>query len=370
MRKMKILSCLMLLAVVSTFTVGCKSYEEAEYVEAKANETVFVAKLDGEKQAVKFDSAESLQKLQVAAKRVPIPHVFQQTGRMGSSGYWKPSVAIYIVNRSPVTREWLAEAGKGTSNKDEGIWAESKDSVGFSTGVTISAMIEEQDAALFLYRYPTGASKTNKVEGGLLRVDKNVSALSPVMDNEIRSKIQAVFSDFAAMFDMSDLRDQKVQIVEKLRTEIVPFFKTRGITITNIGLTGGFTYENKKIQDAIDNVFVAQREKEVNKAKLDAQLDANKRVEMEALAVAEALRTKAQAEADAILMSKKAEADGQTLLLAVAKEAGQNEAFLKLRQLDVEMLKAKNWNGVMPTMLIGSGGEMPTMLMPLPQATK
>jgi len=361
MRKMKILSCLMLLAVVSMCAVGCKSYEESEYVEAKANETVFVAKLDGEKQAVKFDSAESLQKLQVAAKRVPIPHVFQQNGRMGSSGYWKPAVAIYIVNRSPVTREWLAEAGKGTSNKDEGIWAESKDSVGFSTGVTISAMIEEQDAALFLYRYPTGASKTNKVEGGLLRVDKNVSALSPVMDNEIRSKIQAVFSDFAAMFDMSDLRDQKVQIVEKLRAEIIPFFKTRGITITNIGLTGGFTYENKKIQDAIDNVFVAQREKEVNK-----------RVEMEALAVAEALRTKAQAEADAILMSKKAEADGQSLLLAVAKEAGQNEAFLKLRQLDVEMVKAENWNGVMPTMLISGGGtdSMPTMLMPLPQATK
>jgi len=373
MQKMKVLGCLMLLAVIAVGTSGCRrAYEKAEYVEAKANETVFVVKLDGKEASVKFDSAEALEKLQVAAKRIPIPHVFQQEGRWGHTGHWKPGVAIYVVDRSPVTREWLAETSKGTSSKDEGIWAESKDSVGFSTGVTISSMIEGDDSALFLHRYPTGTSgKAKTIEDGMLRVTKNITALAPVMDNEVHSKVQSVFSDFAAKFDMSDLRDQKVQIVEKLREEIIPFFKGRGITITNIGLTGGFTYENKKIQEAIDGVFVAQREKEVNKAKLDAQSDANKRIELEALAKAEAKRTLARADADAILMSKEAEASGQRKLLEVAKEAGTNPAFIELRRLDVEMLKAQNWNGVMPTMLIGSGsGNMPTMLMPLPEVKK
>ena len=215
MRKMTMFFGLMLL--VAMFNTGCRRYyEEAEYVEAKANETVFVVKLDGENQSVKFDSAEALKELQVSAKRVPVPHVFQQNGRWGHEGYWKPAVAIYVVDRSPVTREWLAEAGKGTANKDEGIWAESKDSVGFSTGVTISAMIEEEFSALFLYRYPTGGSMNSKIEAGTLRVTKNTTSLAPVMDNEVRSKVQSVFSDFAATFDMSDLRDQKVQIVQKL----------------------------------------------------------------------------------------------------------------------------------------------------------
>lgn len=88
MRKlMKSFICLMLLASIAVFTTGCrKPYDEAEYVEGKANETMFVVKLDGEQQSVKFDSAESLKKLQVAAKRIQVPHIFQQTGRWDHEG--------------------------------------------------------------------------------------------------------------------------------------------------------------------------------------------------------------------------------------------------------------------------------------------
>jgi len=318
-----------------------RPFEKPEFVEIKANETAFVAKLDGKPGSVRFDSAEALQKMQVSTKRIPIAHVFESTGRWPGTGHWKPGVAVYVVDRSPVTREWSVETNKGTANKDEGIWVESKDSVGFSTGITISAMIEERNAALFLYRYPAGEVSDTEIKRGMRPVSRYTTKLDSIMDNEIRSQVQAIFSDFAARYDMSDLRERKVEIAEELRKMVIPYFADRGIKITNIGLMGGFLYENPKIQDSIDKVFVAQREKEVNKARLEAQTDANKRIELEAKAVAEALRTKAQAEADAILMAKGAEAEGQRKLLAVAKEAGTNPAFIRLRQMDVDMLRAQ-----------------------------
>ena len=52
-----------------------------------------------------------------------------------------------------------------------------------------------------------------------------------------------------------------------------PEEKERGITITTIGQFGGMTYENTKIQDAIDQVFISQQEKERAAAALATAAD-------------------------------------------------------------------------------------------------
>lgn len=334
-----------LLVAVAFFSTGCwKKYDKPQYEEAGASQTAFVIPLEGDMgKQMKFDSESAVKQFQVAEKRIQITHRWNQTGRMKKTGEWIPNVRLILVDRKPETREWTAEKDTGTVNKDQGIWAESLDSVGFSTGFSITAMIEEKDAALFLYRY-------------------SGKPLKEIMDEEVRARVQAVFADSAAKYDMSELRSKKIEICQVIREDVIPFFKLRGITITTIGMFGGFTYENSEIQKAIDGVFIAQREKEVTLAMFQAQNDKNNKILAEADAFAEAERRKA-----------KGVADGKAELLKVAEKAAQSPAFLQLEMLKVEIARIEKWNGQYPMYYLGMGadgkGVAPTMMMNLPSAT-
>ncbi|MFT2536588.1 hypothetical protein ACMWQD_29850, partial [Escherichia coli] len=66
------------------------------------------------------------------------------------------------------------------------------------------------------------------------------------------------------------------------------FFKSRGITITNIGITGGFVYKDKSIIDTMVKVFNAEQEKSIAIAKTNAQEEQNKAVILEAQGKADA----------------------------------------------------------------------------------
>lgn len=316
--------------------VGCGPYQEPVHEELGTSETGFLVKLEGATEQGKFDSEAYLEELKVAAKRIEIPTTKRDTGRWWMDYKWVPTHRLIKVDRSPVTRTWTSDTDSGTSSKDEAIWVESKDSVGFSTGITLTAMIKEPDAAKFLYFYPSGS-------------------LAIVMDNEIRARVQKVFSEQAASFDMSDLRAQKTVIVKAIETDVTQFFADRGITITTVGMTGGFAYENELIQKKIDEVFIAQREKEVAKAMLDAQADKNAKIELEAKALANAAEEKARGEAD-----------GQKLILAVAKEAAQDPVFLQLKQLEVESQRIEKWDGSYPQFMMSGAGGTPNFFMPLP----
>ena len=307
------------------FSVGCW-YDVPEFQEIGPSESAFLIPLTGDvKDQTKFESEESLKKMLVSAKRVQIPHIKQETGRGPLSFKYVAGAMLIKVDRQPITREWVADVRKGTGSQDQGIWAESRDSVGFSTGFVISAMIEEKDAALFLFRYRNGS-------------------LTQVMDTEIRCRVQAVFSDVAALYDMSDLRSKKAEIITAVREDVMPFFKGRGITITTIGMTGGFAYENKEIQAGIDKVFLAQREKEITAAQLAAQADKNAKIAKETEAIA-----------NQELQIAKAKAEAQEMMLAVAEKAAKSPVFMQLRELEVKTKMIEKWNGEFPRFMMGGG---------------
>lgn len=337
MKRRRILWAVMAVCAVS----GCncrRPYDVPEYIEIGAHETGFLVPLEGDtaKQA-KFDSAAAVSELRVAAKRVQVTHRWNQEGRWKNTGKWISTVRLIKVNRAPVTRQWTAETKTGTTAKDEGIWAESKDSVGFSTGFSVTAMVTEEDAALFLYRYQS-------------------CPLSKVMDSEVRARIQAVFAECAAEYNLSELRERKVEIIAAIRGDLIPFFAERGISLTTIAMFGGLAYENPAIQKSIDAVFISQREKEVSKAMLEAQMDKNRRIEMEALALANKEREIARGVAD-----------GKRAILAVAKEAADDPVFLKLRQFEVQEAHIAKWNGSYPGYLFTTnGGGGPGLLLNMP----
>lgn len=341
------LSLLFAITITSFFT-ACKEYDKPEYEEIKSHETAYVVPLeDVAAKGVKFDSAEYLETKKVAAKRIQIPHRWNQTGRAWYDGEWIDSVRVIKVDRAPVTRQWEPDQKSKLA-----IWVESSDSIGFSTGFSVTALIDEQDTSTFLYSY-------------------SARSLPDVVDTEIRARVQSIAAELAASYKMDVLRDRKNELIEKIRADIIPFFKAKGITITTIGQFGGFAYENPEIQQAIDKTFIAQQVKVTNAAMLEAQTDANKRIELEATAMAEAARSKAKGEADGKLSVFKAEAEGLKAVNQALAEANQNPALVRLKEIDVQRAMTEKWDGKMPVWVTGGNTGSPSMLLQMsPPASK
>ena len=328
---------------------GCiRPYDTPEYAEIDTSETGFLIPLEGNSgHQAKFQSEEYLRELKVAAKRVQITHRWSQEGRLVNSGRWIPTVRLIKVNRSPVTREWTAEATTGTAAKNQAIWIESSDSVGFSMGFTCTTFIPEEQAAKFLYWYPTGS-------------------LSNVMDAEVRGRIQQVAAEIAAKYPLDALRARKQEISDAVKADVTNFFAQRGIVITTVGMSGGMTYENVEIQKAIDNTIIAQQLKVVNEARFEAQQRDNDRVTLEANAVAERARRIASGEADAKKIAAQAEAQSIREVNKALAEAQQNPLLYQLRSLEVERSRVEHWNGQYPTYLLQTGATSPNLMLQMP----
>ncbi len=349
-------TALVALVVLPALLGGCmKAYDKPEYVEIDTSETGFLIPLEGDgTQQAKFQSEDYLKQRKVAAKRVQILHRWSQEGRMANNGHWIAMVRLVKVNRSPITRDWMSgndgQAGnRRPSQSDKAIWIESADSVGFSMGFNCTAFISEDDAAKFLYWYPSGS-------------------LAEVMDREIRGRIQQVAAEVAAKYPLDTLRSKKQEISDAVKKDVTNFFSSRGITVTTVGMFGGMTYENPAIQKSIDETFIAQQLKVVSEAKFEAQKKENERVELEANATAERARREAQGVADARMMAAKAEAGAIREINAAAQEAQNNPLLLQLKSLEVEKARVEKWDGRYPQWWMGgvSGSSGPNLLFQVP----
>lgn len=344
------------MAVAFAFsTSACvKPYNTPQYVEVKNNETAFVVSLEGDtSDQDKLNSSKFKNAKQVASKRIQVDKRWNQTGRFTNDGDWIPTMRVLVVDRSPVTREWKApEDQQGHAIKlkgadqDKAIWVESADSVGFSMGFTATGYIKEEDAATFLYMYAG-------------------NSLAVVMDQEIRARVQQVTAEVAAKYKLDELRGKKQEIIDAVKADIVKFFSERGITITTVGMFGGMTYENPKIQDSIDQTFVAQQEKVNTAAQLAAQADKNTIIVQEATARAQAIQQEAEGKAKAYAAEAQGKAEAIKVETAALVQAQQNPAFMQLRELETTQKIFAQWNGAFPTYYIG-GPQSVTGLLALP----
>lgn len=343
----RVTSAAVMLALGSVLLPSCKPYDEVEYLQVNNNETAFVIPLEDAREKldvqVRFNSEEFLNQSKVLTKRIQVPHRWQANGRLWFSGTWIPTVAVLKVDRSPVTREWNSSAAS-RKGSDKAIWIESADSVGFSMGVSCTAYIKEEDSAKFLYMYPSGSLET-------------------VMDSEIRARVQKIAADTSAKFPLDQLRERKSDIMNALDSDLVPFFAKRGISITTIGMFGGMTYENPKIQQSIDEVFVAQQKKNVALAEFEAQAKTNERVILAAKADAEQITMKATANAERRTLEAAAEA--KAIHLVNESLANSSPIFIQLRALDTQVKQYEKWDGRFPTYFMG-GMNHPNMLLNIP----
>jgi len=249
---MKKITLLIAAIAVSLIVTGCNpNIPELKVVEP--SQTAYLMPLDGQtSNQTKFNSEAFLEQAKVASKRVTITQTWRSTGVFSWSGEWIPAVRLIVVERKPVARHWVDK---------NGITAESKESIGFVTGIACTAQIDESEATRFLYRY-------------------NNKPLETVMDEEILNRVRSKFVELCATYNLTDLLIHKADIMKAVRDDVEPFFKERGINITSLGLVGEFNYVDDGIQASINHKFQASQdliaqqainEKVVSKAKADAQ---------------------------------------------------------------------------------------------------
>ncbi len=300
-----ILLSLFAAVTVCTVLTGCGPYPAEHAVEVKNNETAFVVPLEGDTKAkqAQFMSIEYLEKAKVATKRIIIPLRKRSLGRAWFDYEWIPLARVIVVDRAPVTCQWLEK---------NGIMVESLDSVGFTAGVNCTGMIKEEDAAKFLYYYPG-------------------NSLSDVMNKNVKGFIQNVLAREFGSRNLSKCQQEKKDIVLGLSKELTAHFAQYGITISSVGIADGMSYDNAEVQKTIDAVFV--NETRVKQA--EQEREAQKIINEKDLSIAQNERAKAEEFAKA--------AEAQTKMIE-----------LKIRQMEAEarLESAKRWDGKTPSGIV------------------
>ena len=299
---MKKVVVLLMMAIMCSFCfTGCvKPYDTPEFVTIEASQTAFLVPLVGDvgDQAA-FDSEELLNETKVATKEVQIPHRWVQTKRWNWMGEWKPSATLIVVERKPVSRSWESGSSTAESN-NKAIFGETADGIGVYVGMNCTAMIEEQDAVKFLYRY-------------------NNTALEKIIDTDIKKMVEDEFNMQTAKYKSTELLNYKSEILNNIKTKVTSYFKDYGITITVLGLKEGISYENPDIQEAIDAKFASEQDLEIQENKNAANI------------------AKAEAEAKAILIEAEAQAEANRLL----SQSLTDEIIAKMYY--------EKWDGVLPS---------------------
>ena len=309
-KTLKLLTALAVLTLCAIFATGCKPYDVPEFVTIEASQTAFLIPLTGDtSDQAAFASEELLEQHKVATKEIQIPHRWVQKGHSELDGEWRASAKLIVVDRAPVTREWIsgtdAETSQGTA-----IFGESLDGIGVYVGMNCSAQIDETNATKFLYRY-------------------NNTPLATVIDTDIRAMVEDEFNKAVSEYNIADLQAHKTDIMESVVSNVKTHFAEYGVTITVLGMKEGISYENPAIQTAIDEKFSSEQ-------LLTTQQNLNEVEIAKAEAAAEAAKIKAEADAEVLLIAAEAEA-----------EANRKIADSLTPEL-VEMNKIDKWDGVLP----------------------
>ena len=297
----KIIVLTLILVIMCSCLTGCrKPYDKPEFVTIEASQTAFLIPLVGDTtDQAAFESEELLNNAKIATKEIQIPHRWVQTGRQHWMGEYRSSATLIVVERKPVSRSWESGESSATS-ANKAIFGETSDNIGIYVGMNCTAMIEEKDAAKFLYRY-------------------NNTSLETIIDTDIKKMVEDRFNIETAKYTSTELGAKKGEIMEEVKEYVVDYFKNYGITITVLGLKEGISFENPAIQTAIDKKFESEQ-------KLVIQQNEN-----------EANIAKAQAEAEAILIAAEAEAEANAKLSS------------SLTGNILQKMYYDKWNGVLPT---------------------
>src|SRR5574344_1161775 len=215
--------------VMMAAIVSCRPYDKPEYINVGTNDTAFAIPLEQKQKGNAVVGEEMWKKNLVNAKRIEIPHRWNKTGRANWDGKWIPTIEVVKVSRSPVSVLW------DENSADKQIKAESKESIGFTVPITLTATIADDNAAIkFLNIWGSNTTLENAVN----------TTLNAFIQESMNKKLSAL--------GLEEDKKQKSAIITAVGEELKAYALENGITITQFAGTSGFVYDKKEIQEAID----------------------------------------------------------------------------------------------------------------------
>lgn len=174
------------------------------------------------------------------------------------------------------------------------------------------------------------------------------------LDNYIDTAVMEVFKAVTAQYEAPELVTKRVEVSGKVDTALRNKLRLYGAQVVNIDMTN-FAF-SPKYMEAVNEKVTQEQLKLAAENKVKTVTAQQQEKVAIANAEASAAKAKADGEAYATLTKAKAEADS----LRIQNEAlRQNKDVLELRKIEVEMVKAGRWNGVVPVQNIFGTAPVP-----------
>lgn len=318
---------------------GCGPYKKELAEEVESHETAFVIPLEvgTQENQEKLMSEEYLEHRKVAAKRIILGQRRRETGRAWFSYEWIPTERVIKVDRKLVTKNWITVLDsrgnyvpdKDGNLQDDGFPLASQDSVGFTVGINLTIMIEEKEAARYLFYF-------------------REKSLDETSEEVVRGFVQNALSDEIGKLKLTECQMQKVEIMDRVKDRVRSELSQYGITLVTIGLADEFQYDNKEVQNAIDMVYV-------NESKIRQAEQAQKEQEIQ-----NQTRLMKEKNENEIALNKAKNDEAIAKIYEGIAETEQKRMEIKCREMEAEALveASKKWNGMAPSNLLPAGSSM------------
>jgi hypothetical protein len=244
--------------------------DRTEMVQIAPNHSVFWVPSVGDTASsqTEYDSEAFFNKKKIAARLFEIPHhkLAGSNGKSLLSGwdYFVPDGRLFIVNRSPITREWVAGKNKGTSQTDESFPCQSREGLNIRAGVSIGISVTEQQAARYLYNF--GVQQTANAESVKFVEDKeNIfqsvyfgRSLDDVADRVVHKRVQTLVCNEIGKRTFDQANDQMISMMTTIETAVRDYLDADGIRLDFIGWADTFSFD-PLVQTALNNYYEANK---------------------------------------------------------------------------------------------------------------
>ncbi len=231
----------------------------AEPIFILPNESAFFLKEVGENRGnqTRLNSEAYLAQNEIAAKRYNIPHAkLPNSAWLGD--FYVPTGRLIILDRTPYTREWVKDAMRGTSKRDESFHMQTRDGMNSTVGLAVGASIDPANAPGFLYRFGVNAPAGSRTDPKVIFTSVYYGrSLAQIMDTVVRNKVQQLLSAQYSKRTFDEANAQLPEIIASVEKDLQIWAKTIGITIDFLGLADTVEFD-PDVQQAINRAYVAK----------------------------------------------------------------------------------------------------------------
>jgi regulator of protease activity HflC (stomatin/prohibitin superfamily) len=192
-------------------------------------------------------------------------------------------------------------------------------------GINITALIQEEDAATYLYWH-------------------NTKTLTEVIDTNVKGFVQGVLAREFGGRTLEKAKTEKNAVFAKADAESKEHFKKYGITILNIGNAGGLEYDDEEIQKAINKTQTSEMGVKVALQEKLAQVERNAKDVAQAVAARQAAEEFAKAK--------------EAQMAKIALDIKMVEAQAMMTQAQATLEASKKWDGKVPSQILPQGSNL------------